>query len=87
MSKELVSIVPQISDYLCPVCFSLAYLPVRLDCKHIFCIRCVIKIQRRKDNQCPLCRCPVVMNATEGKFMLSHHSLREYVVLIRCPIR
>ncbi|KAI5466529.1 SPX domain-containing protein [Mariannaea sp. PMI_226] len=64
MSKELVSVVPQLNDYLCPVCFALAYLPVRLDCQHIFCIRCIIKIQRRKEKHCPLCRANVVMRAS-----------------------
>jgi E3 ubiquitin-protein ligase BAH len=67
MSKELVSVVPQINDYLCPVCFSVAYRPVRLDCQHVFCIRCVIKIQRRGEKHCPLCRADVVMAASAGK--------------------
>ncbi|KHO01116.1 RING-14 protein [Metarhizium album ARSEF 1941] len=31
MSQELVTVVPQLNDYLCPVCFSVAYRPVRLD--------------------------------------------------------
>ncbi|KAK7428653.1 hypothetical protein QQZ08_004747 [Neonectria magnoliae] len=64
MSQELVSVVPQLNDYLCPVCFSLAYLPIRLDCQHVFCIRCVIKIQRRREKHCPLCRADVVMKAS-----------------------
>ncbi|KAL7923141.1 SPX domain-containing protein [Trichoderma austrokoningii] len=64
ISDELVSIIPQINDYLCPICYSLAYQPVRLDCQHLFCIRCIIKIQRRKEESCPLCRAPVVMNAS-----------------------
>lgn len=68
MSQELVSVVPQLNDYLCPVCFSVAYRPVRLDCQHVFCIRCVVKIQRRQEKHCPLCRADVVMNASAGKF-------------------
>ncbi|KAF4976096.1 hypothetical protein FZEAL_7206 [Fusarium zealandicum] len=64
MSQELVSVVPQLNDYLCPVCFSVAYMPIRLDCQHIFCIRCVIKIQRRKERHCPLCRSDVVLRAS-----------------------
>lgn len=67
MSQELVSVVPQINDYLCPVCFSVAYRPVRLDCQHVFCIRCIIKIQRRKETHCPLCRADVVMSASAGE--------------------
>ncbi|KAG8424270.1 hypothetical protein J3458_001080 [Metarhizium acridum] len=67
MSQELVNVVPQLNDYLCPVCFSVAYRPVRLDCRHVFCIRCVVKIQRRNERHCPLCRADVVMNASAGK--------------------
>ncbi|KAF4121580.1 SPX domain [Geosmithia morbida] len=66
LSQELVSIVPQINDYLCPVCFAIAYQPVRLDCEHLFCISCVINLQRHKDNHCPLCRASVVANASSG---------------------
>ena len=62
-----MAVVPQLNDYLCPVCFSVAYRPVRLDCQHVFCIRCVVKIQRRNEKQCPLCRADVVMRATAGK--------------------
>ncbi|EHK23219.1 uncharacterized protein TRIVIDRAFT_148805 [Trichoderma virens Gv29-8] len=64
ISNELVSIIPQINDYLCPICYSIAYQPVRLGCQHVFCIRCIIKIQRRKEECCPLCRARVVMDAS-----------------------
>ncbi|KAL7784123.1 SPX domain-containing protein [Trichoderma ceciliae] len=64
ISEELVSIIPQLNDYLCPICYSIAYQPVRLDCQHVFCIRCIIKIQRRKEENCPLCRARVVLNAS-----------------------
>lgn len=79
MSQELVSVVPQLNDYLCPVCFSLAYLPIRLDCQHVFCIRCVVKIQRRREKHCPLCRADVVMKASTENldFELSKY-MRKY---------
>ncbi|KAK2011258.1 hypothetical protein LZ32DRAFT_606631 [Colletotrichum eremochloae] len=64
MSTDLVSIVPQISDYLCPICFAIAYRPVRLACRHVFCIRCIVKIQRRNEKHCPLCRADTVMKAS-----------------------
>ncbi|KAL7951155.1 SPX domain-containing protein [Trichoderma barbatum] len=64
ISNELVSIIPQINDYLCPICYSIAYQPVRLACQHVFCIRCIIKIQRRQEDNCPLCRARVVMRAS-----------------------
>ncbi|GKT39923.1 uncharacterized protein ColSpa_00104 [Colletotrichum spaethianum] len=64
MSTDLVSVVPQISDYLCPICFAIAYRPVRLACQHVFCIRCIVKIQRRNEKHCPLCRADTVMRAS-----------------------
>ncbi|KAG6039223.1 hypothetical protein E4U41_003050 [Claviceps citrina] len=64
ISQELVTVVPQLNDYLCPVCFSVAYRPVRLHCRHVFCIRCIVKIQRRNEKYCPLCRAEVVMSAS-----------------------
>ncbi|PHH58590.1 hypothetical protein CDD81_5146 [Ophiocordyceps australis] len=64
LSEQLVAVVPQLSDFLCPICFAVAYRPVRLDCQHIFCIRCVVKIQRRQESTCPLCRAHVVMRAS-----------------------
>ncbi|KAM0322383.1 hypothetical protein ACHAQA_009450 [Verticillium albo-atrum] len=48
VSTELVSVVPQLNDYLCPVCFAIAYRP----------------IQRRREKHCPLCRADVVMDAS-----------------------
>jgi E3 ubiquitin-protein ligase BAH len=70
ISNELVSILPQIGDYACPVCLSIAYLPIRLACQHVFCIRCIVKIQRRKEKNCPLCRSEVVMKASAGIIVL-----------------
>ena len=67
MSQQLVTVVPQLNDYLCPVCFCVAYRPVRLHCRHVFCIRCIVKIQRRNEKYCPLCRADVVMSASAGK--------------------
>lgn len=63
MSSELVSVVPQLDDYLCPVCFAVAYWPLRLDCQHVFCSRCLVKMARRGERYCPLCRADVVMEA------------------------
>jgi E3 ubiquitin-protein ligase BAH len=64
LSQELLTIVPQINDFLCPICFAVAYRPVRLECQHVFCIRCIVKIQRRREKHCPLCRAEVVMKAS-----------------------
>lgn len=67
VSQELLAIIPQLNDYLCPVCFSLAFKPIRLRCGHIFCIRCLIVMQRAKDDHCPLCRGSVVMQADSSE--------------------
>ncbi|TKW59892.1 putative transcriptional regulator [Colletotrichum tanaceti] len=79
MSTDLVSVVPQISDYLCPICFAIAYRPVRLACRHVFCIRCIVKIQRRNEKHCPLCRADTVMKASADNLdiQLERH-MRKY---------
>lgn len=66
ISKELLEQIPQLDDYLCPVCFTIAYKPIRLRCGHVFCIRCMIVMQRAEKDHCPLCRGTVVMEATSG---------------------
>ncbi|KAI9748430.1 MAG: hypothetical protein M4579_007227 [Chaenotheca gracillima] len=63
ISEEIVTVVPQLNDYLCPICFSISYKPVRLKCGHLFCIRCMVVMQRASDKSCPLCRGDVVMDA------------------------
>ena len=69
ISEELLQIIPQLNDYLCPVCFTVSYKPVRLGCGHVFCIRCLILLQRAETTQCPLCRKDVVMAADAGAFL------------------
>ncbi|PGH16082.1 hypothetical protein AJ80_05297 [Polytolypa hystricis UAMH7299] len=64
ISEEILSIIPQLDDYLCPICFSITFKPVRLRCNHVFCIRCLVIMQRARQNQCALCREGVVMEAT-----------------------
>ncbi|KAI3319961.1 RING-14 protein [Xylariaceae sp. AK1471] len=63
MSNELISVVPQLDDYLCPICFAIAYWPVRLHCQHVFCSRCLVKMSRKGERYCPLCRADTVMLA------------------------
>lgn len=67
MSEELLKLIPQMDDYLCPICFSLAWKPIRLRCGHVFCIRCLIVMQRADKEECALCREKVVLEATSGK--------------------
>ncbi|KAK3984039.1 SPX domain-containing protein [Cladorrhinum sp. PSN332] len=65
LSRDVVSLVPQVVDYTCIVCLSLCWLPIRLDCSHLFCIRCMIKMQNRNKRYCPLCRADVIQRANE----------------------
>ncbi|KAL3426180.1 hypothetical protein PVAG01_02971 [Phlyctema vagabunda] len=65
VSHDLVKIVPQVDDYLCPICFTISWRPIRLKCKHIFCIRCTIRMQKEKKMFCPLCRGQVIMDADQ----------------------
>ena len=34
----------------------MAWKPIRLNCGHVFCVRCLIKAQRKKMVHCPVCR-------------------------------
>ncbi|KIY02784.1 uncharacterized protein Z520_01249 [Fonsecaea multimorphosa CBS 102226] len=65
ISEEVLSIIPQLNDYLCPICFTISWRPIRLRCGHLFCIRCMVVLQREEKDHCPLCREEVVMEATE----------------------
>jgi predicted amidophosphoribosyltransferase len=48
---------------------SLCWLPIRLDCDHLFCIRCMIKMQNQNKRYCPLCRADVVQKANESMYL------------------
>jgi len=63
MSSKIVTIIPQLDDYLCPICQSISIKPVRLSCSHVFCVRCLVKLQREAKRFCPMCRGDVVMEA------------------------
>ncbi|KAF2665247.1 RING-14 protein [Microthyrium microscopicum] len=63
VAKHILAVVPRLDDYLCPICFTIAYRPIRLRCQHIFCIRCLIVMQRAGTKNCALCREETVMEA------------------------
>lgn len=46
---------------VCPVCMSIAWRPIRLVCGHVFCVRCLIKAQKKHMDDCPLCRHPTAV--------------------------
>ncbi|KAI7903758.1 SPX domain-containing protein [Cokeromyces recurvatus] len=56
IQTKLITIVPQPDDYDCPVCFSIAWRPIRLECGHVFCVRCLIKAHKKRLYDCPICR-------------------------------
>ncbi|KAL9931879.1 hypothetical protein V8E36_009194 [Tilletia maclaganii] len=58
MTTTLLPILPSIDESSCVICTSVAWRPVRLICGHLFCIRCLVKLQRQHRDDCPLCRAP-----------------------------
>lgn len=64
MQSKLLTIIPQIDDYTCPICMSIAFKPIKLVCGHFFCVRCLVKMKQRNKLDCPFCRAKdAVMNA------------------------
>lgn len=64
ISNKLLNIIPQIDDYLCPICCCIAFKPIRLECGHLFCIRCLVKLRRVNEDKCPLCRMECLQSLT-----------------------
>ncbi|KAH8926288.1 hypothetical protein BT69DRAFT_1348111 [Atractiella rhizophila] len=64
ITSQLLPVIPALDDYSCPICGDIAFKPIRLDCRHLFCLRCLVKMQKRGQDACPACRAPVVMRAT-----------------------
>lgn len=56
MQTSLLSLVPQLEDYTCLICTSVAFKPIRLLCGHMFCVRCLVKLKQQQRNNCPVCR-------------------------------
>lgn len=67
ITQDLVKIVPQLDDKLCPVCMDLAWKPLLLRCGHRLCIRCALLLQRQGQKHCPCCREETIMEADSSK--------------------
>lgn len=67
VTQDIVKITPQLDDYLCPICFTIAYVPVKMKCEHVLCTLCTVTLQTNKTNSCPLCRDKSVMDANDGR--------------------
>ncbi|GJE87004.1 SPX domain-containing protein [Phanerochaete sordida] len=63
LGETLLPIVPHIDDYACVICTAIAFKPIRLRCGHLFCVRCLVKMQKRGKGDCPMCRAPTVLAA------------------------
>ena len=64
IATKILAIVPQLDDWNCPVCYSMAWRPVNLGCcRSVFCITCIIKLQDEKVKKCPVCNQETVLKA------------------------
>ncbi|OJT14237.1 hypothetical protein TRAPUB_9210 [Trametes pubescens] len=66
LTETLLPIIPHIDDYSCVICTGLAFKPIRLQCSHLFCVRCLVKLQKRGEEHCPICRAPTVLSANRS---------------------
>lgn len=56
IQSSILELVPQLEDYTCPICLSIAYKPIKLQCGHLFCVRCLVKMKQQSKSDCPICR-------------------------------
>ncbi|KAJ7661251.1 SPX domain-containing protein [Mycena rosella] len=63
LGTTLLPVIPSLDDYACLICTSIAFKPIRLACGHLFCVRCLVKMQKRGSADCPMCRSPCVLLA------------------------
>ncbi|KAE9385623.1 hypothetical protein BT96DRAFT_1006875 [Gymnopus androsaceus JB14] len=63
LGETLIPIIPSVDDYSCIICTNIAFKPIRLGCGHLFCVRCLVKMQKRGQGHCPMCRAPTVLVA------------------------
>ncbi|KAF9553445.1 hypothetical protein CPC08DRAFT_744734 [Agrocybe pediades] len=66
VGETLLPIIPSLEDYSCLICTSIAFKPIRLSCGHLFCVRCLVKMQKRRKDNCPMCRSPSVLVANRS---------------------
>ncbi|CCL98486.1 uncharacterized protein FIBRA_00484 [Fibroporia radiculosa] len=66
IGENILPIIPHIDDYACLICTSIAFKPIRLACGHLFCVRCLVKMQKRNQPHCPMCRASNVLSANRS---------------------
>ncbi|CAN3375293.1 hypothetical protein DIURU_002138 [Diutina rugosa] len=69
IQSQILALVPQLEDYTCPVCMSIAYKPIQLDCGHRFCVRCLVKMKQQEQGDCPICRSSRAIMAADGSHL------------------
>lgn len=67
IEDTLIPVIPSLVDYSCLICTNIAFKPIRLDCGHMFCVRCLVKLQKKGKANCPMCRAPSVLIASSSK--------------------
>lgn len=72
LQDRVLPLVPQLSEHLCPVCCAVAFKPVRLGCGHRFCVRCLVKLRRAREDRCPLCRADCLLSLTVADLDVAH---------------
>ncbi|GAA6036386.1 hypothetical protein JCM8097_001696 [Rhodosporidiobolus ruineniae] len=76
-TTTLLPIIPALEDYECSICGDVAFKPIRLSCGHKFCVRCLVKMQKRGQDSCPQCRSAVVLRANAGNL---DHDLQDFLL-------
>ncbi|KAF9009176.1 hypothetical protein BDZ89DRAFT_1143956 [Hymenopellis radicata] len=66
IGEMLLPVIPHLDDYACLICTAIAFKPIRLNCGHLFCVRCLVKMQKRGQGDCPMCRAPTVLVADKS---------------------
>lgn len=66
IQSSLLQLIPQLDDYTCPICLEIAFKPIRLDCGHLFCVRCLVKLKQQDNYNCPICRSDRVLELADS---------------------
>lgn len=66
IQTSILTVIPQLDDYTCPICTSVAFKPIKLECGHLFCVRCLVKLKQQKKANCPFCRHENAVMAADG---------------------
>ncbi|KAG6808369.1 hypothetical protein H0H92_004353 [Tricholoma furcatifolium] len=56
IGETLLPIILHLDDYSCLIGTSIAFEPICLSCGHLFCVRCLVKMQKRGQGRCPMCK-------------------------------